>query len=367
MSYKYVTYGAQVSADSVRLLLEHQLEQAPPARPTPVCIWGMHGIGKTEMVRLLAQEKNIPLVYIAPAQFEEMGDLIGMPRVDDSSEHRTVTRFAPPAWTPTAEGPGILLLDDFNRADDRILRGIMQLLQYYELVSWSLPRRWLIVLTANPDGGDYSVTSLDDAMLTRMLHVTMTFDVNAWARWAEQAGVDYRGIHFVLAYPELMSGRRTTPRSLVQFFQALPAFDRLEEHLPLLKMLGEATLDTETIEAFIQFVHLRLDRLPGPTEILETTDFDAMEKRITRLVRDGETRRMDMLSLLTGRINSHLLGRKSGLSAQETENLKRFILSDELPNDLRLAMAQQLTASRKPELMHLYSIPEISRLLLEKM
>lgn len=74
----------------------------------------------------------------------------------------------------------------------------MQLFQNYELVSWVLPPQWLIVCTANPDGGDYSVTTLDEAMLTRMLHVTMEFDAQAWARWAERNDVDSRGINFVL-------------------------------------------------------------------------------------------------------------------------------------------------------------------------
>lgn len=367
LAFQYLTYGASVSADSVKRLLEHQLAQAHIARPTPVCIWGLHGIGKTELVRGLAAERNIELTYIAPAQFEEMGDLVGMPVLETDSRGRTVTRFAPPAWAPTLDGPGILLLDDFNRADDRILRGLMQLLQYYELVSWALPPKWLIVLTANPDGGDYSVTALDDAMLTRMLHVSMNFDVHAWARWAEQAGVDSRGIHFVLAYPELLNGRRTTPRSLVQFFNAIAPFERLEDHLPVLKMLGEATLDAETVEAFLQFVHLKLDRLPGPAEVLGTNDFDLLEQRVRRLVRDGDTQRMDMLSVLVSRINNYLLGRQDALSEAEMQNLQRFILWDELPNDLRLAMAQELTRTQRPEYLALYRVPEIGRLLLEKM
>ncbi len=356
-----------MSADSVKHLLEHQLEQARHARPTPVCIWGLHGIGKTELVRGLAAERNMELIYIAPAQFEEMGDLVGMPVLETDGEGRTVTRFAPPAWAPTHEGPGILLLDDFNRADDRILRGLMQLLQYYALVSWALPPKWLIVLTANPDGGDYSVTALDDAMLTRMLHVSMTFDVHAWARWAEQAGVDTRGIHFVLAYPELLNGRRTTPRSLVQFFNAMAPFERLEDHLPVLKMLGEATLDTETVEAFLQFVHLKLDRLPGPADILGAESFDLLEPRLRRLVRDGETQRMDMLSILVSRINNYLLGRKAPPAEGEMRNLEKFILWEELPNDLRLAMAQELARTQRPEYLALYRVPEIGRLLLEKM
>lgn len=100
-----LTYGSEVGSESVRRLVEHQLERAD--RPVPVCIWGVHGIGKTELVREIASDRGIPMVYLAPAQFEEMGDLLGMPRIDQTMEGRSVTRMAPPSWVPVQPGPGI--------------------------------------------------------------------------------------------------------------------------------------------------------------------------------------------------------------------------------------------------------------------
>ncbi len=174
--HNYIYYGTKTKADEVAAFVHHVLDaniaaEAKGKKKTPICIWGRHGIGKTEMVEAIAQQKGWQFSYIAPAQFEEMGDLVGMPAVENG---RTVFRV--PEWVPTEEGPGVLLIDDANRADDRILRGIMQLLQNFELVSWKLPKKWQIVLTANPDGGDYSVTPMDDAMLTRMMHISMQFD-----------------------------------------------------------------------------------------------------------------------------------------------------------------------------------------------
>jgi hypothetical protein len=370
-SFQYQTYGAKVAAEGVRDLLDHvfndmKMGQSPGMRPTPVCIWGLHGIGKTELVREMARERGFGFSYIAPAQFEEMGDLLGMPMIDQTEDDQTtVTRFAPPDWAPRSEGPGILLIDDVNRADDRILRGIMQLLQFYELVSWQLPDQWLIVLTANPDGGDYSVTPLDEAMLNRMLHVTMEFDVKAWAKWAEKHRIDARGINFVLAYPELVNGHRTTPRSLVQFFNSIASIDDLEANLGLVKVLGEACLDETTTQAFVNFIHLKLDRLPSPEMILDAEDFDKIKNRLERLVNDGATKRLDILSVLISRINNYVQLHPPGPA--QLKNLQAFILLDLLPNDLRLAMAQELTASGTESMQQLYAMPEISRILLEKM
>jgi hypothetical protein len=209
---------------------------------------------------------------------------------------------------------------------------------------------------------------MDDAILTRMLHITMEFDVRAWARWAERAGIDPRGIQFVLSYPELVNGRRTTPRSLVQFFQAIAPIDNFGDNLPLIKMLGDACLDNTATISFLNFIHLQLDRLPAVEEILQTTDFQNIEKRLSRIIKEGDTQRLDVLSVLITRIIHHLQVRAQHVSAAEMDNLRQFILMDLLPNDLRLSMAQELTREvKRPELTRLYADPLIGQLLLKKM
>lgn len=366
--FSYITYGAKADAEKVTQLLEHfstRFMTGTTERPTPVCIWGMHGIGKTELVKDYAQSKGYQFVYIAPAQFEEMGDLLGMPRIEQGASSST-TRFVAPDWAPKEDGPGIFLIDDVNRADDRILRGIMQLLQNYELVSWKFPPQWMIVLTANPDGGDYSVTTMDDAMITRMIHITMEFDVKAWARWAERSGIDERGIDFVLAYPEIVSGSRTTPRSLVQFFKSLHGIADLKQNLDMVKLLADGCLDTETSVAFINFINMELDKIIAPEDILRAADFKMIAGQIKESV-DGKTKRMDILSVIMTRLTNHLLYRKEDLDERAFNNVKSFILLAFIPNDLRLAMAQDLVSSPKKDLKKLYAIPEIGKLILAKM
>jgi hypothetical protein len=367
--FKYITYGSKVNAEEVSHTLEHFSERflADPVkeRPTPLCIWGTHGIGKTELVKTFAEQTGKQFIYIAPAQFEEMGDLIGMPKVE-LSENQQVTRFVAPEWVPKHEGPGIFLIDDVNRADDRILRGIMQLLQNYELVSWKFPEKWMIVLTANPDGGDYSVTTMDDAMITRMIHITMEFDVKTWARWAERTGIDPRGIDFILTYPEIVTGNRTTPRSLVQFFQSIHNIKDLNKNLALVKILADGCLDVETSVAFINFINMDLDKIIHPEAILSTADFKMVSGQIRESV-DGKTKRMDILSVMMTRLTNHLIYRKEELSDTAFTNLKSFILLPFIPNDLRLSMAQDLVASNRADLKKLYAIPEIGKLILTKM
>ncbi len=367
--FQYITYGSKANSQEVEKFINHVLDfsfENTSKPPTPICIWGLHGIGKTEMVRDAALKRGYKFIYIAPAQFEEMGDLVGMPKIEIDSLGNNITRLIPPSWVPTDEGEGIFLIDDVNRADDRIIRGIMQLLQNYELVSWKMPKKWLIVLTANPDGGDYSVTTMDDAMLTRMIHITLQFDVRSWAKWAEHTQVDSRGIDFVLTYPEIVSGQRTTPRSLVQFFEAISTIKNLNENIEIVKMLGDGCLDNSTTVAFINFISLDLSKLIGAEEILNSTDFDKIEVKIRNLV-EAQTKRLDILSVIMTRLTNYLLLGKSDLSDKQFNNLKKFILLELIPNDLRLAMAQEIVKSEKKSIKKLYNVPEIGKLLLSKM
>jgi len=367
MAQAYEYYGLKSSSTEVTTFVIHVLKandefETAGRKKTPVCIWGRHGIGKTELVGQIAKELDYKWSYVAPAQFEEMGDLLGMPKVIGD-----VTTFIPPEWVPKEEGPGILLIDDVNRADDRILRGIMQLLQNFELVSWALPPKWQIVLTANPDGGDYSVTSMDDAMLTRMMHITMEFDVKAWAQWAEKNKVDPRGINFVLTYPEMVKGIMTTPRSLVQFFNSIQGIKNLEEQLPLVQSLAASCLDEETVTSFITFIQQNLSELIEPDKIMNAKNFDRDVKAPIEQMVNKDILRVDILATLCTRFSNYLIINNIKPNKDQVKNIQTFIKMDFLPNDLRLTLLQDLVASPNEKLKSIMDDPEVSMMLLENL
>ena len=353
----YIQYGTATNATEIETFLKHVLK----CSRTPVCIWGKHGIGKTELVEDFAKANGFDFVYIAPAQFEEMGDLVGMPKIVDGK-----TVFAAPNWVPTTNKKGILLIDDVNRADDRILRGIMQLLQNYELVSWKLPENWQIILTANPDGSDYSVTPMDNAMLTRMLHITMIFEVKTWAKWANENGIDNRCINFVLTHPTVITGERTTPRTLVQFFKNIQTIDNWSSNLGLIQMLGDATLDAQTVASFIAFIQNDMQLLLSPMEILESQDFEEeVENRLYDLV-VGESLRIDILATICTRLIQTIDDKSFNVTHLHLENLKSFIKLDFLPDDLRLTFAQDLVGSENEALKQILVDAEIGSLVLSR-
>jgi hypothetical protein len=369
MADRLLQYGSKLNPRELELVLERifqrNLEVIKTQRPTPLCIWGTHGLGKTQLIEGYARSKGWQFAYCAPAQFEEMGDLHGMPMLvrSDSKEY---TEYAPPDWVPREEGPGILLLDDLNRADDRILRGLMQLIQNFELFSWRLPAKWQIVATANPEGGDYSITSMDDAILTRMLHLTMVFDAKAWAYWATRNGIDSRGIAFVLNYPECVTGKRTTPRTLTQFFQQIKGIVDLKAEAEYLRILGLSALDDVTVGAFLSFVNDELTQLVDPEEILDASSFGPVKKRITELTKSSTgVRRIDRLSAICTRLYLHLSSENYRVKERHQENLVAFLTEGVIPNDLRMALVQDIHKQCSAEVVSILRDKELAMLLLK--
>ena len=350
------TYGAQLNARELVRFLEYSLKRndvlaQQGERGTPICVWGTHGIGKTETIMSYAQSQGYATVYCAPAQFEEMGDLHGIPEVFDPSPELPnsgdeYTVYRQPEWLRSAldsintDKPGIFILDDFNRADVRILQGCMQLLQMYGLFSWSLPPRWQIVLTANPEGGLYNVTEMDDAMLTRMIHVTMSFDAKCWAEWALETGVDSRGVEFILTYPEVVNGLRTTARSLTQFLRQVgPLSDfTSEENTWLVRVLGEGTMERETVDQFLHFMSHEQNKIIQPEEILEAKKIDVVLKKLKQIIKSKGVKRNDLLATICTRLQLFVTSPNYAFKAAHKENLVRFLINEDMEAALRFGL-----------------------------
>lgn len=135
--------------------------------------------------------------------------------------------YAPPTWMPKEDNENgcILLLDDYSRALPMFLQATMELIDRGEYISWKLPKNCTIVLTSNPDNGDYNVSTMDNAQKTRYINFEIDFDVNVWARWAETDKLDSRAINFALLYPEIFEKegnvQKINPRSYVTFCNAI--------------------------------------------------------------------------------------------------------------------------------------------------
>jgi len=354
------TLGIKATPDDVkdflRIVIKANLRNASEGRPThPATIWGHRGVGKTDVVKQLHEEGFVQeIVYIALAQIEEMGDLIGLPEVvlDEVSQKR-VTIIRPPHWVPKNDVPGIILFDDFNRTDVRIIKGVMQLLQRSEMVSWKLPPSWTIILTANPEDQTYLVTGLDPAMLTRMYSITMVPDSLIWLKWAAKHNVDPRVMSFIAKYKEYLApdgAERTCPRSWKMFADAIIDIESnrrsLSGQLDTLMVMGLSILDELAVSTFMQFINGELDEIVEPEVIMRSyTSSPEIQKKIASTMNSVPTRN-DVLYAILSRLVAYISTFKPNtLQPEWAKNVVAFLEEDWIPKDMKTIIVQNLAKS----------------------
>ena len=165
---------------------------------------GHFGVGKTDLIREIANETGRKLVILILSQMEP-GDLIGLPA---RGEDKTV--FLKPDWWPE-DDETILLLDEINRAHRSIRNAIMQLLVDKRIHNHVLPEGVWIAAAMNPPDDEYDQAELitDPAFISRFFVLEINPDPEEWVNWAKESGVHESVRKFIHSYPEFLSSSRS--------------------------------------------------------------------------------------------------------------------------------------------------------------
>jgi hypothetical protein len=229
----------------------------------------------------------------------------------------------------------------------------MQLLQNYGMVSWKLPPGCNIVLTANPDEQDYLVTSIDNAILTRIRSGTLKHDAKEWAIWATQQDLDRRGINFLLQYPEMMIGpERTNPRTLAQFFRDIKRIPNLatEDNQKRFRMMAASLLDEQTVSSMMVFMERDVEMVIEPEQILKgkEDDWKFIRSHMERMMA-GREKRIDVVSVICDRLFAFLVQPTTKADKKSIENFQKFITMTEIPEDLRHNLCLRMSKYKKSD------------------
>jgi hypothetical protein len=228
------------------------------------------------------------------------------------------------------------------------MQATMEILDRQEYVSWKLPKNWHVILTTNPDNGDYNVTSLDVAQKTRFISVELKYDVNVWAKWAEQAQIDGRCINFMLMNPELVT-QRVNPRSVTTFFNAISSIPKFEDDLPLIQMIGEGSVGVDFSSMFTMFINNKLDRIISPEDTM-TKDEAYVMGALTGAVGKDDDFRADISSVIATRLINYSLtyaDSKPVPDAMINRLVKLTTDCDAFTNDLRYYMVKEIVNGNK--------------------
>jgi nucleoside-triphosphatase THEP1 len=372
------------------IVANNQFIQSQGKVPVTINIAGDAGLGKTSAILQLGSELALNVVKLNLSQLEELGDLIGFPvkefqvknsegktlwiteqeiETASSKGYRVIGKrmaHAAPEWIQGKGDGGILILDDFTRADHRFMQAVMEICDRQEYVSWKLPKNWHVVLTTNPDNGDYNVTSLDVAQQTRFISVELKFDVKVWAKWAEEAQIDGRCINFMLMNPELIT-QKVNPRSVTTFFNSISSISKFEDELPIIQMIGEGSVGTDFSSMFTMFINNKLDKIIGPEDIL-TKDEKYVFSALKDMIGEGDEFRADISSVVATRIINFGLTKASTESIPEAmiQRISSILTScDSFTDDLKYYMVKELLVGNKPKFSKLMLNPQVATMALK--
>lgn len=361
--------AVQLNIKELKTFLNHIITnnrylQEQDKLPVSVEVVGDSGIGKTSAIVQLANELDLNFVKLNLAQIEELGDLVGFPirqfevcKEDDSDtcqwidEHavdeyinklgfkftgQNRMSYCPPEWISGKTSGGILLLDDWNRADTRFIQAVMELIDRQTYISWTLPKDWHIILTSNPDDGDYMVNAIDNAQRTRFISVHLKYDVKCWSEWAENAQIDSRCINFMLLNPELAT-KETNSRSITTFYNSISSIPSFEAQLPLIQMIGEGSVGVEFSQMFTMFINNKLDRLISPDVIFNHENEEYVLNALRGIVGKDDKYRADLASTMATRIINYSIfyAKDNTITKEYIERLVNIINSDVFTNDLK--------------------------------
>ena len=413
-----------LNIDELKTFVNHIISnnrkiQAEGKNPVAIEVVGESGIGKTSTIIELAKENNLDFVKLNLAQIEELGDLVGFPvrqfqmykekkvssgRVDDLQYtaaqraaavaqvgNASVTKkvgqwvdelaveeymrqgwkvtgknrmsYCAPEWIADKKNGGILLLDDWNRADQRFIQACMELIDRQSYISWSLPKDWHIILTANPDNGDYMVNSVDSAQKTRYITANLKFDVDVWARWAEEAGIDTRCINFLLLHPELVT-QETNSRSISTFFNAISSFESFENNLPMIQMIGEGSVGDAFASMFTTFINNKLDKLITPKDLLTHESEQYVLNELRSCIGKDNNYRADIASTLATRLSNYAVvySKENTIDKKITDRLIALCTKDYFTNDLKYLIVRSIFNGNKQKFNRMMMNPEIVKM-----
>jgi len=342
--------------------------------PTAIAVTGDAGLGKTSSILAVGEELGLEVVKINLTQIEELGDLVGFPYKEFEMKKQDGTikwvpetlmetyikakyvptsrnrmSYAAPEWIEGKSDGGILLLDDFNRADNRFIQASMELIDRQTYISWKLPKNWHILLSQNPDNGDYNVNSQDIAQTTRYISVDVKFDSDVWAKWAETEGLDNRCINFILMNPESIT-KEVNSRAATTFFNAISSIEKFEESLPLIQMIGEGSVGEDFTSMFTMFINNKMDKIISPKEILTNPNETYVIGALNSCIGKDDDFRADISSIVATRIVNYALvmANKGTVDAKVTDRIIKLVTDCEsFTDDLRYYMVKELLAGHK--------------------
>jgi len=165
----------------------------------PAFLWGAPGVGKSDILKLLAKLLKRQLIDVRALLLDPV-DIRGIPMITEDGD----TRWAPPSFLPKGKGKYILFLDELNAAPPLVQAACYQLVLDRKVGEYELPKDCIVIAAGNRET-DRAVTSrMPTPLANRFIHIDFDVDMDDWIKWALTTGIQTEIIAFLRYRPELL-------------------------------------------------------------------------------------------------------------------------------------------------------------------
>lgn len=241
-------------------------------------IFGAPGVGKSDLVRHLAETAKLKVIDIRLSQCD-VTDLNGFPKLDGArASYLPMDIFPLEGDKPEAEYPNgwLLFLDELNSAPRALQASAYKLILDRMVGNHHLNKQCYVVCAGNRVEDNAIVNDLSSALKSRFVSLTLEPDVDDWLDWATTHEIDYRIIAYINFKgitglhnfdPERDDASYACPRTWYMLSKVIKNIDTsLEEYLDLVTgTIGSVGVD------FVSFCE-HVGELPTFEDIAKGTD-----------------------------------------------------------------------------------------------
>ena len=245
----------------------------PPERQRPVFLIGPPGVGKTAVMRQIAEEMNINLVSYTITHHTRQS-AIGLPFIARKSyggEEHAVTEYTMSEIVASVYDQiersgireGILFLDEINCVSETLAPTMLQFLQYKMFGTHRVPEGFVLITAGNPPEYNRSVRDFDIVTLDRVKRIDVTADFPVWKEYAYQNGMhgavtaylEIRKEHFCRVVNDPDGRHFVTPRAWEDLSDSLRVYESLS--LPVgRELIAGFIQDPEIMKSFAVYYEL---------------------------------------------------------------------------------------------------------------
>lgn len=246
----------RISTKLMKLQLSELFEKAPTITPF---LHGVPGIGKSSIVKQVAQEHNAQLITVRLSELSPV-DLRGLPVADHNNR---ITSFYPPDFVKE-EGKGILFFDELPNAHPTMQGLAQQIILTRTQSGKTLGKDWMVVVAGNNLEDDAAVYSVPAPLQNRCAHYEMYLPIEDWVEYASNSGV----------HPDIISYLSYQPSRLYKYNKENPAWPSgrswadIASPLHYLSLSVEPAVGEAAAREFEAWLEMK-DRLPDVEAILD--------------------------------------------------------------------------------------------------